>query len=114
VPLSASGDWPHGWVDSHTVSPSLLEFQFYGLAAEITLQFYEWTCYTETEALAGAADTRTGLEHIGFQSRTGYKSGEVPICPIRRTTFALETGIAEAHTAPPISAERPEVKLRAS
>jgi hypothetical protein len=33
-----------GWVDSHIVSPSLLEFQFYGLAAEITLQFYEWTC----------------------------------------------------------------------
>ena len=30
-----------GWVDSHIVSPSLLEFQFYGLAAGITLQFYE-------------------------------------------------------------------------
>jgi hypothetical protein len=24
--------------------PSLFEFLFYGLAAEITLQFYEWTC----------------------------------------------------------------------
>jgi hypothetical protein len=35
--------------------PSLLEFQFYGLAAEITLQFYEWTCHTElVDAPVGA------------------------------------------------------------
>jgi len=71
-------------VDSHIVSPSLLEFQFYGLAAEITLQFYEWTCYAELVAvLAGTADIRTGR-----------KSGEVPTRPIRRRTFAVETGIA--------------------
>ena len=102
-----------GWTP--IASPSLLEFRFYGLGAEITLQFYEWTCYTEmVEVLAGTADIRNRREHIGAPSRTGQKSGEVPIWPIRRTTFAVETGIAEAHTAPPISAERPGVKVRAS
>src|SRR5712691_10089191 len=38
---SRPGDWPLEWVDSHIVGPSLLEFRFYGLAAVISLQFYE-------------------------------------------------------------------------
>jgi hypothetical protein len=44
----------------------------------MTLQFYEWTCYTETvKVLAGAADTRIGLEHIGFpeSDRTEVRGG---------------------------------------
>jgi hypothetical protein len=59
----------------------------------------------------GAADT--GPDGAHWFSRVGP---DVRRClwPIRRTTFAVETGIAEPHTAPPISAERPGVKVRAS
>jgi len=39
------------------MSPSS-NFQFYGLATKLNLQFYEWTCYTQmVEAPVGAADT---------------------------------------------------------
>jgi hypothetical protein len=57
--------------------PTLLEFQFYGLTAEITLQFYEWTCHTEVVEAPVALPTPDRMEHMGFQSRTGRE--EVPM-----------------------------------
>jgi hypothetical protein len=65
--------------------------RFYGLGGQDKLQFYEGICYAEVvEAPAGAADT--GPAGGRWFSRVGpdMKSGEVPKCPIRRTTFAVE------------------------
>jgi hypothetical protein len=73
------------------------------------------TCYTETvEALAGAADT--GPDEGRWFSRVGpdISQGRCLYGRSAGRLFAVETGIAEAHTAPPISAERPGVKVRAS
>jgi hypothetical protein len=56
---------------------SLLEFQFYGLAAEISLQFTNGPVILRWSMAPVGAATPDRMEHMGFQSRTGRK--EVPM-----------------------------------
>ena len=66
MPLSQPGDRPHGWVDSHTVSPPLLEFQFYGLAAEMICNFTNRPVILGRSRRPWVLPTPDRMEHIGL------------------------------------------------
>jgi hypothetical protein len=67
------------------------QIEVYCLAAKITRQLCEGPVKLKQSKRRRALPTSDRLEDVGFpESVPDMKSGEVPKCPIRRTTFAVE------------------------